>query len=91
MPTMNNQDCDVNVRKEDTQSREIIAILCFVKTLYALPVHRQAFDTTVICHIALICLKNHTGAITEYALINETRKRKITQASSKQKAMEANW
>lgn len=75
---------------QDTLSEEIIAISCFMRTLYAIPVHRQAFDTTVICHIALIYLKSHTGAITEYTLINETRK-KITQARSKQNATEANW
>ena len=61
-----------------------------MRTLYAIPVHRQAFDTIAICHIALIYLKSHTGAITEYTLINETRK-KITQARSKQNATEANW
>jgi hypothetical protein len=33
----------------------------------------------------LLSLKNHTEAITEYALINETRK-KITQTNSKLKA-----
>jgi fructose-bisphosphate aldolase class 1 len=91
MPNMNHhQNCDYNMSIEDTLSEEIIAISYFMRTLYAKTVHRQAFDTIAMCHNALIYLKIHTGAITEYNLINETRK-KITQARSKQNATEANW
>jgi hypothetical protein len=58
---MNNyQNCDNNISIEDTLSEEIIAISYFMRIHYAIPVHRQAFDTIAMCHIALIYLKSHT-------------------------------